>query len=224
MRVVDRRVKRESDRDGASRKKDASLPRLPRTLAQRLAPRATSVERRRSFAHPHAVGYARPHACDPRLVRRLPSLDRIPLGDPTRSRDPFTITCPVAGTGRWVDGRTWVYAFDRDLPAGLRCTFRLRDDVRTLDGATLRGPGEFAFTTGGPQVQSVLHDPDPPADRQRVSFVASGADVGMRWRLDGADAGPALRPLLWEPRRGAHCLELVDDARRPHDAVGFSVR
>jgi penicillin-binding protein 1C len=67
-------------------------------------------------------------------------------------------------------------------------------------------------------------DPDLPADRQRVPFVASGADVGMRWRLDGTDAGPAARPLLWEPRRGAHRLELIDDARRPHDAVDFSVR
>jgi penicillin-binding protein 1C len=67
-------------------------------------------------------------------------------------------------------------------------------------------------------------DPDLPADRQRVPFVASGADAAMRWRIDGADAGPASQPLLWEPRRGAHRLELVDEARRSHDAVDFSVR
>jgi uncharacterized protein YfaS (alpha-2-macroglobulin family) len=95
------------------------------------------------------------------------SVPMVPLGDPTRARDPFTITCPVAGSGRWVDGRTWVYAFDRDLPAGLRCGFRLRDDVRTLDGATLTGPGEFAFTTGGPQVQSILPDSETAVEEEQ---------------------------------------------------------
>lgn len=45
-----------------------------------------------------------------------------------------------------------MYDFDADLPAGLVCTFRLRDDLRTLGGASLQGTRKFEFTTGGPAI------------------------------------------------------------------------
>src|SRR5574341_917801 len=43
----------------------------------------------------------------------------VPLGDP-RAADPFEVTCPEPGTGRWLDSRDWVYDFPRELPAGVR--------------------------------------------------------------------------------------------------------
>lgn len=75
----------------------------------------------------------------------------VALGDP-RIDDPFTVNCPGAGKGRWADVRNWVYDFDADLPAGLRCTFKLRDGVQTLQGQPLQGKRTFQFSTGGPAV------------------------------------------------------------------------
>ena len=60
----------------------------------------------------------------------------VPLGDP-RLPEPFDIDCKEKGGGRWVDGRNWVYSVERDLPAGVRCTFTLKTGVKTLDGSAV---------------------------------------------------------------------------------------
>lgn len=80
-------------------------------------------------------------------------VDMVPLGDP-RLADPFGVQCapaPAPGKGRWVDNRNWVYDFAADLPAGIRCEFSTRPDLKTLAGDTL-APARFRFTTGGPAV------------------------------------------------------------------------
>ena len=51
----------------------------------------------------------------------------VTLGDP-RAADPFMVDCPVAGSGKWLDDRTWVYDFERDLPGAVRCVFRCAPD------------------------------------------------------------------------------------------------
>jgi uncharacterized protein YfaS (alpha-2-macroglobulin family) len=76
----------------------------------------------------------------------------VPLGDPRGTVDPFEIACPESGAGRWIDSRSWVYDFARDLPAGVRCSFRLRPGLLTLAGGALTGAQEFAFSTGGPAI------------------------------------------------------------------------
>ena len=53
----------------------------------------------------------------------------VPFGDP-RLGEPFAIDCPEAGKGRWVDARNFVYDFERDLPAGVRCTFTLKPQAQ----------------------------------------------------------------------------------------------
>src|SRR5262245_38594373 len=78
----------------------------------------------------------------------------VPLGDPRGATDPFEIECPEAGSGRWVDSRNWVYDFARDLPAGVRCRFRLRPALQSLSGQAVTGRQEFAFSTGGPAIVS----------------------------------------------------------------------
>jgi uncharacterized protein YfaS (alpha-2-macroglobulin family) len=75
----------------------------------------------------------------------------IPLGD-LRGREPFDVSCPAKGVGRWVDDRNWAYDFDADLPAGLRCRFILKPGLKTLEGKYVVGPREFEFTTGGPAI------------------------------------------------------------------------
>ena len=77
----------------------------------------------------------------------------VPLGDPRGSADPFEVTCPEKGSGRWVDSRQWVYDFDRDLPAGVRCSFRLRTGLQTLAGKAFTSQPTFEFSTGGPAIR-----------------------------------------------------------------------
>jgi alpha-2-macroglobulin len=76
----------------------------------------------------------------------------VPLGDPRVRQSPFRIDCPVHGTPRWIDSRQWSYDFDRDLPAGVRCTFTLAAGLKTLKGATVASHPPFVFDTGGPAV------------------------------------------------------------------------
>jgi hypothetical protein len=73
----------------------------------------------------------------------------VPLGDPRSFVDPFEIDCQMEGAGRWIDSRTWVYDFTRDLPGGLRCRFQLRTGLATQAGKSVIGRATFAFTTGG---------------------------------------------------------------------------
>ena len=79
----------------------------------------------------------------------------VALGDP-RLADPVTKNCPVAGKGRWADGRNWVYDFEDDLPAGVRCSFTPRRELKALNGATLPTRHTYAFTTGGPAIVDSL--------------------------------------------------------------------
>ena len=79
----------------------------------------------------------------------------VPLGDP-RLADPFEITCPEAGTARWVDSSNWAYDFMRDLPAGVQCTFRVVPSLTSLAGKALSGKQVFTFSTGGPAIRTSI--------------------------------------------------------------------
>src|SRR5687767_6559097 len=62
----------------------------------------------------------------------------VAFGDP-RLADPFTVQCDgdaarLKGRGRWADTRNWSYDFESDLPAGQRCRFTLKTEVKTLGG------------------------------------------------------------------------------------------
>jgi uncharacterized protein YfaS (alpha-2-macroglobulin family) len=76
----------------------------------------------------------------------------IPFGDLRDVAEPFIIGCPEPGKARWIDDRVWIYDFDRDLPAGISCEFRIREGLETLAGKAVAGPGLYAFSTGGPAV------------------------------------------------------------------------
>ncbi len=77
----------------------------------------------------------------------------VPFGDPRSLIDPFDIICPEQGTSRWADGKNWVYDFEKDLPAGIQCEFRLRPGLKTLSGKEILGQKEFSFSTGGPSIK-----------------------------------------------------------------------
>ncbi|MCS0612955.1 penicillin-binding protein 1C [Massilia kyonggiensis] len=75
-----------------------------------------------------------------------------------------------------------------------------------------------------PAADSVIAlDPDIPAPLQRVSLRAYGG-AGLRWELDGADAGPADRGAMWTPQPGEHEVKLVGQDGRAVAAARFEVR
>ena len=76
----------------------------------------------------------------------------VPLGDPRDTTAPFEIDCPAHGAGRWIDSRNWSYDFDHDLPAGVRCTFKLRAGLKSLAGNGFSDLRAFNFDTGGPSI------------------------------------------------------------------------
>jgi alpha-2-macroglobulin len=75
----------------------------------------------------------------------------VAFGDP-RLEAPFEIACPATGHGHWADGSNWLYDFDADLPAGLKCTFTLKPAFKSLNGLALEAKS-FSFNTGGPAIQ-----------------------------------------------------------------------
>ncbi|MGH8219567.1 MAG: alpha-2-macroglobulin family protein [Steroidobacteraceae bacterium] len=125
----------------------------PRASGPRRSPAGRQAPRRQaprvdSFS---PQGYAR-HV---RQVQVRFSASMVALGDP-RLADPFLISCPATGKGRWADTRDWVYDFDADLHAGLRCRFMLKPGLKSLSGAPVSGLGQFSFDTGGPAIASSL--------------------------------------------------------------------
>src|SRR5208283_2744423 len=76
----------------------------------------------------------------------------VPLGDPRDKTSPFVVDCPAHGAARWIDSRNWSYDFDQDLPAGLRCSFKLRAGLKSLAGKAFTDLRAFNFDTGGPSI------------------------------------------------------------------------
>jgi uncharacterized protein YfaS (alpha-2-macroglobulin family) len=95
----------------------------------------------------------------------------VPLGDP-RAQAPATLTCPVPSEGHWVDTQTYIYAFPRPLPGGLRCTVKLRDDLKTARGAPLGGERVGIIDTGGPIARAVLGGTVFNIDEDQVFLIA----------------------------------------------------
>jgi len=78
----------------------------------------------------------------------------VPFGDPRGLVEPFDIICPEKGTSRWADGKNWVFDFEKNLPAGIRCEFKLKDGLKALSGTEITGQKVFSFSTGGPAIKS----------------------------------------------------------------------
>jgi hypothetical protein len=101
------------------------------------------------------------------------SAQMVPFGDP-RVVEPFDVACPEKGTGRWADGRNWVFDFARDLPAGVACTFTVKPGLATLAGEAV-APATFAFTTGGPAIRRSLPYEGAAIDENQVFILALDA-------------------------------------------------
>lgn len=76
----------------------------------------------------------------------------VALGDPRDITAPFEIECAAHGAARRIDSRNWSFDFDADLPARLRCTFKMRAGLKTLAGIPFAELKTFSFDTGGPSI------------------------------------------------------------------------
>lgn len=74
----------------------------------------------------------------------------VAFGDP-RLESPFEVRCEAKGQGHWADTRNWVYDFDADLPAGLKCNFSTRAKLKAMSGKDVAA-ASFDFSTGGPAI------------------------------------------------------------------------
>jgi len=92
----------------------------------------------------------------------------VTLGDP-RLPDPFDIDCPVSGTGRWADTRNWVYDFEGDLEAGIRCRFTPKKGFSLVENTWLSNSVPYLFDTGGPAiVDSFPHEGWSAIDEEQI--------------------------------------------------------
>jgi uncharacterized protein YfaS (alpha-2-macroglobulin family) len=96
----------------------------------------------------------------------------VAFGD-LRLGDPMDADCPQPGKGRWVDGSNWVFDFERDLPAGVKCSFTQKPGLKDLADAPLSGQGSYTFDTGGPAIVESL--PRGEVDENQVFVLALDA-------------------------------------------------
>ena len=122
---------------------------------------------------------------------------------------PFDIDCPFKGSGRWVDGREWVFEFEQDLPAGVRCSFRVKPGIKALSGAPVGGQNQFVFDTGGPSIIDTLPDEDSQNMDENPLFIlkldAPAAQASIvehaRCEIDGVAERIELNVIQGEERK-----------------------
>jgi uncharacterized protein YfaS (alpha-2-macroglobulin family) len=122
---------------------------------------------------------------DVRQVRVRFSEQMVSFGDPRALLEPFSIDCPEKGSSRWADGKNWVFDFEEDLPAGVRCTFRLQRGLTTLAGKEVGGQKEFSFSTGGPAVKdSTPYEGSEYIDEEQIFILTLDAEAEPASILD----------------------------------------
>jgi len=101
----------------------------------------------------------------------------VPFGDPRGLIEPFDIVCSEKGTSRWADGKNWVFDFDKDLPAGIRCEFKLKPGLKALSGKEIAGQKVFSFSTGGPSIRaSVPYEGSRWVDEEQIFILTLDAE------------------------------------------------
>ncbi|MFO1418887.1 MAG: MG2 domain-containing protein [Methylotetracoccus sp.] len=141
---------------------------VARPFAQPRTRGTTAVARVESFSPTGSVKGVR------QVVVRF-SEAMVRFGD-TRLGDPLQAECPVGGRGHWADAQNWTYDFDRDLPAGLRCHFSPKPELRTLSGKQVAGEPRYSFDTGGPSVaDSLPSDGNGGIDENQIFLLALDA-------------------------------------------------
>lgn len=142
----------------------------------------------------HAVGVRQfsPQGDVSRVGQVVVQLDGagVRFGDP-KAEAPVTLQCSNAeaakGYGRWNSEKEWVFDFNQNLPAGVRCTAQINPKFKTTAGTALTGAASYQFQTGGPQVSSISPDTYESVDEQQYFAL----------RLTGAATTDSLQKRVW---------------------------
>ncbi len=104
----------------------------------------------------------------------------VTLGDP-KLPDPFDVQCDATGQGRWADTRNWVYDFEQDLPAGVRCTFKLKAGTKSQNGIAVGATPTYSFNTGGPAIlRSLPMEGSNGVDEEQVFLLKLDAPAALQ--------------------------------------------
>ena len=114
-----------------------------------------------------------------RQVRATFSESMVKFGDP-RLPAPLDVACKPdaaqAGSGRWVDDKTWVFDFARDVPPGTTCSVAPHPGVKSVAGAAIAANAKFDFSTGGPAVVRVYPSAGGQIEEEQVfALLLNGA-------------------------------------------------
>ena len=70
---------------------------------------------------------------------------------------PVELRCSLesatAGSGRWLNDRSWAYDFANELPAGVVCQAELNAQHPGFLGGSIKGEAQYSFNTGGPTIE-----------------------------------------------------------------------
>lgn len=157
-----------------------------------------------------------------------------PFGDPRAVVDPFAMSCSEGGSSRWVDSVNWVYDFSRDLPAGVRCTLRVRAGLKSLSGKLVDDRKEFTFSTGGPAIiartpydritedQAFVLFLDAEAVEtsmlEHVSFAVAGLPERIGIQVLSGEAREAILKTLYAEQRKGPLVVIQARQHFPHNA------
>ncbi|MBP1607917.1 MAG: alpha-2-macroglobulin domain protein 2 [Acidobacteria bacterium] len=160
----------------------------------------------------------------------------VPFGEPRTVEAPFKIGCSEKGTGRWADSYNWIYDFDRDLPAGVRCEFRTAEGLKTLAGGGIAGQRSFVFSTGGPSITGSIPyegsqrideeqifileldgDPTEASVLEHVAFIVEGIEERVGNRIVGGSEKEAILKAQYRYRSSPppHLLLIQSKQRFP---------
>lgn len=153
----------------------------------------------------------------------------VAYGDPRSPSDPLVVTCPVPGSGRWIDARTWVYDFERTLPGGLRCTIAQREGVADLAGVALPPSPEVTFDTGGPAVITTYPSAGDTIDAEqafvlRLDAVPTAASVERDASFSAGGVAERIAPRIIEGKERELLLRRWDIDPKTDDAIVIAAR
>jgi len=90
---------------------------------------------------------------------------------------PFEVQCPVDGKSGWNDPHTWSYTLPRPLEPGEQCVFRLKSNLKTLNGEAVSGQSRYTITSPGPWVLQVQPYKYQPIEEDQVFLVTPRSPV-----------------------------------------------
>ena len=103
---------------------------------------------------------------DARQVRVQFSVPMVNFGDIRDHSLPFEISCPYNGQSKWVDQNNWAFEFEEVLPRGVKCIFRPKEGLKSLNGNVIRSEKAYSFWTNG----ATIYDAIPPNGHDEISM------------------------------------------------------